>query len=169
MCFRSGVGRWRHEPDNEILRRLLNHVNQRFRFSYVLGNGPVSYVNDFNDADEELGEEKSGSPSDAGFKATDLSETNKLLIEIVAALKEIAGRQGTDLREKLGATNDLDERVVDELFEEEFDNLIRDDEQFHGVVDDLLDEIEKRFDLLDPTDVRAHQAGMATIMVVGNE
>ena len=30
--------------DAEVLRRLLNHVNQRFRFSYVLGNGSPAAV-----------------------------------------------------------------------------------------------------------------------------
>jgi hypothetical protein len=33
------------------------------------------------------------------------------------------------------------------------------DEQFHGVADDFLDEIEKRFDLLDPAQVRRTKQG----------
>src|SRR5262249_18820069 len=61
---------------------------------------------------------------------------------------------GTGLRERLEEENQSDERVVDELFEEEFDNLVRSDEQFHGIADDLIDEIERRFDLLDPAHVR---------------
>jgi ATPase subunit of ABC transporter with duplicated ATPase domains len=53
-CVSAAVlAAWRHAPDSEILRRLLNHVNQRFRFSYVLGNGPQFRVEDFDDADEE--------------------------------------------------------------------------------------------------------------------
>ena len=42
--------------DVEVLRRLLNHVNQRFRFSYVLGNVPIAAVrdSDFEDEEEEL-------------------------------------------------------------------------------------------------------------------
>ena len=43
--------------DVEVLRRLLNHVNQRFRFSYVLGNGPAAALRDlgFEDDEEEFG------------------------------------------------------------------------------------------------------------------
>lgn len=148
---------WRRASDSEILRRLLNHVNQRFRFSYVLGNGPVPHSTDFDDADEE--EDQPDLLSDAGFNSADLRETNRLLSEVIATLKGIAKRQGVELREKLDATSESDERVIDELFEEEFDNLIRDDEQFHRVVDDLLDELEKRFDLLDPARVRRTKQG----------
>ena len=38
-----------------MLRRLLNHVNQRFRFNYVLGNGPAvaPSSSDFDDDEEE--------------------------------------------------------------------------------------------------------------------
>ena len=45
----------RGENDAQVLRRLLNHVNQRFRFSYVLGNGPAtaSSASDFDEDDEE--------------------------------------------------------------------------------------------------------------------
>ena len=31
---------YRGDSDPEVLRKLLMHVNQRFRFNYVLGNGP---------------------------------------------------------------------------------------------------------------------------------
>src|ERR1700694_2224183 len=31
---------YRGDSDAEVLRKLLMHVNQRFRFNYVLGNGP---------------------------------------------------------------------------------------------------------------------------------
>ncbi|MGH2549452.1 MAG: hypothetical protein ACRDHN_08680, partial [Thermomicrobiales bacterium] len=143
-----------------ILRRLLNHVNQRFRFSYVLGNGPAAAVSDFDDADEE--EEKEKEPDlleGEGFKHVDLGETNQLLNRVVATLKEIAKHHGEKLRRDLGSATESDERVVDELFEEEFDNVIRDDEQFHAVADDLLDELEKRFDLLDLALVRRTKQG----------
>ncbi len=150
---------WRKVSDGEILRRLLNHVNQRFRFSYVLGNGPKPTVTDFDDADDEDDEPQADFLADDGFSPADLAETNQLLSRVVVAMKDIAKRHGDRLRQELGAATEGDERVVDELFEEEFDNVIREDEQFHTVVDDLLDEIEKRFDLLDPALVRRTKQG----------
>ncbi|MBX3500337.1 MAG: hypothetical protein KF889_12890 [Alphaproteobacteria bacterium] len=134
-------------PDAEVLRRMLNHVNQRYRFGYVLGNGPSSTKSDFDgmeDDDEEL-----ELTAEQAFEAVDLHETNEILASSVSRLRQIAQRHGDALRQELGATTEADERVVDELFEEVFDKAARDDEQFHEVVDDLFDEIEKRFDLLD--------------------
>jgi hypothetical protein len=148
----------RRAPDGEILRRMLNHVNQRFRFSYVLGNGPVSQVTDFDDSEEDDSDHESDLLSEK-YKPFELSDTNEVLRNAVAVLKNIAKRHGDDLRKELGVTNESDERVVEELFEEELDNIIRDDDQFHRVADELLDEIEKRFDLLDPTQVRRTKQG----------
>jgi len=44
------------EEDKEILRKLLSHVSQRFRFNYVLGNGPIKSVSDFDDDDDDENE-----------------------------------------------------------------------------------------------------------------
>lgn len=158
-CVSAAVlSAWHDATDSELLRRLLNHVNQRFRFSYVLGNGPQSRVVDFDDSDDD----ENDTPDLLGRQASnsiDMHATNQLLSSVLGILKEIAKRHGRGLREKLEAENQSDERVVDELFEEEFDNLVRNDEQFHEVTDDLLDEIEKRFDLLDPEQVRRTKRG----------
>ena len=160
-CVSTAVlSAWRGANDSEILRRLLNHVNQRFRFSYILGNGPLSRVNDFEDADEEEDVEGPDLLGGDTQKKLDMRATNEILSRALVVSTEIAKRHGTGLRERLEAANQSDdERVVDELFEEEFDNLVRNDEQFHTLVDDLLDEIEKRFDLLDPARVRRTKQG----------
>jgi hypothetical protein len=140
-CVSSPVlAAWRRAPDSKVLRRHLNHVYQRFRFSYVLGNGPQFRVADFDDADEE---EDAESPADLldkdGSKPIDLRQTNQIPSKTLTALKGIAKRHGDELRAKLGAVTASDERAIDELFEEDFDDLIRDDEQFHSIVDDLID------------------------------
>lgn len=155
----AALSAWRGASDTEILRRLLNHVNQRFRFSYVLGNGPQKRIADFDDGDED---EEQDIPDILGkqvAKNMDMRATNELLSRVLVDLKQVAKRHGTGLRENIEVQNQADERVTDELFEEEFDNLVREDEGFHGVADDLLDEIEKRFGLLDPARVRRTKQG----------
>jgi hypothetical protein len=64
-------------------------------------------------------------------------------------LQSIAVRHGDQLKTELGGTDEKDQRVVDELFEEELDRRLREDEEFHQVSDNLMDEIELRFSLLD--------------------
>ena len=154
--------------DAIVLRALLNHVNQRFRFSYVLGNGPKpeKSVSDFDDEDEDENENGVG-PTDVELfpdeehGAVDLSATDELLASSVRRLRELAER----LRGRLQAELDLsaeeedDKLALDELLEEELDALLRDDETFHQIADALMDEIEKRFDLLPPDTVTRNRQG----------
>jgi hypothetical protein len=136
--------------DTTILRRILSHVNQRFRFNYILGNGPSLNATDVNgDEDEdENTEEQGGFFTDDELNKIDLDTTNEILMQALTALKLTTARLSEGLRQELGAKGEYDERVIDELFEEKLDDLLRSDEAFHEIVDALMDEIEKRFDLL---------------------
>ena len=51
--------------------------------------------------------------------------------------------------------------MADEFFEEELDNLLRDEEDFHEAADAIMEEIEKRFDLLPPGKSPEDAAGLA--------
>lgn len=142
-CVSAAVlAAYRSESDSDQMRRLLTHVNQRFRFNYVLGNGPVKDTSDFdNDSND--------SNDDIDTESGDLQKrTNEVLSLALASVKEIAARYGESLRTELNATDEKDQRVIDELFEEELDNRMRDDETFQQVVDAVMDEIEERFALL---------------------
>ncbi len=146
--------------DAEVLRRLLNHVNQRFRFSYVLGTGPTiaACSQDF-DEDVEESEGEADLLSEDERDAIDLAGTEELLVRTVAKLRELARRLGDNLRADLDIRGDEDERVAEELFEEGLDSLLRDDEEFHQLADALMEEIEKRFDLLPPGKVQKTRQG----------
>lgn len=153
--------------DAEVARRLLDHVNQRFRFSYVLGrdafsdegledlvddddiveeNGPV----EFDDASWELDDEPAGT--------VDMDATRVLVHECVAQLRAVVEAHADEVRAAL-AEDDDDDRVVDEYIEENLDTELRQSEEFHLVIDRLSDEIEKRFTTLAAGDVRRTRQG----------
>ncbi len=150
----------RGADDAEVLRRLLNHANQRFRLSYVLGNGPTvaSRISDFDDEDVELDSEEA-LLFEEERDTIDVTRTTELLEATVAKLHGLAIRHRDGLRDELEVSGNDDERVAEELFEEELDNLLRDDEDFHQVADALMEEIEKRFDLLPPGKVKKTRQG----------
>src|SRR5439155_19345003 len=54
---------------------------------------------------------------------------------------------------------DSDERVIEELFEDCLDDRLREDEDFQQIADALLDEIERRFDLLTVGEVERTKQG----------
>jgi hypothetical protein len=87
---------WQDASDKEILRRLLNHVNQRYRFSYVLGSGPSSASNDFDEEDEEIQQE-----GEDELPSVDMASTNAVLADAIGLVKAIAARHGASLREVL--------------------------------------------------------------------
>ena len=122
-------------PDSDVLRLLLDHVNQRFRLSYVLGTvEPIDLEDLADDAWDERGD-------------FDLAETRKLLKSGVKRLRQIAHEHVPGLREGLEA-GESDEIVREELFEDALDNLLRADDRFQILADDLMDEIERRFEPL---------------------
>lgn len=139
---------YRGDSDAEVLRKLLMHVNQRFRFNYVLGNGSKGSASDDDDDAEEEGtlELVDENPVD---QVIDLEATNAVLAKCLIAVRSAASRHGDQLKAELGATDEKDQRVIDELFEEELDRRLREDDEFHRVSDDLMDEIELRFSVLD--------------------
>ena len=150
----------RDADDAEMLRRLLNHANQRFRFSYVLGNGPTlaSQSSDFDDDDVDL-EDEEDLLSEVEGDTIDVTGTAELLAETIEALRSLADRHRDALHAELGVDGDEDRSVAEELFEEELDNLLRDDEDFHQATDALMEEIEKRFELLPPGEVQKTRQG----------
>ncbi len=148
-CVSAGVlAAYRGDSPADQMRRLLSHVQQRFRFNYVLGDGPIKEAGDFDDDDT------------TGVPLSDrMIKTNAVLTRALVSLKEIAARHGTTLQIELGAQDEKDQRVVDELFEEELDSRTREDETFQLVVDELMDEIEERFSLLDEGKLQKTKVG----------
>jgi hypothetical protein len=155
-CISEAVlSAYRVDGDGEMLRKLLMHVNQRFRFNYVLGNGPQASVSE-NDEEEDAADLIDESAADS---AIDLDATNALLAKTLSALRVIAARHGDKLKAELGAIDEKDQRVVDELFEEELDRRLREDDEFHRISDELMDKIELRFSLLSDGTVRRSKQG----------
>jgi hypothetical protein len=137
---------YRRESDADVMEKLLQHVNQRFRFNYLLGNGAA--LNDEDD-DEEQDEAPLLADEDAVADAIDMQATNALLAGSLSVVRAIAAKHGGALKAELGAQDEKDQRVVDELFEESFGRILREDDEFHALSDRLMDEIELRFKLLE--------------------
>lgn len=163
VCISNAVRTaYQGKSDADVLRRLLQHVDQRMRFNYILGNGPpaegVLDEEDEDDFDEELNLGESELALEVS-DIIDLDKTNDLLIRAVNCVRKIATNQGAKLKAELDATDESDQRVVDELFEDELDLLLRQDEEYHAIADELMDEIELRFSKLTQGSLRKTKQG----------
>ena len=155
-CISEAVlSAYRGDGDAEVLRKLLTHVDQRFRFNYVLGNG----CQNRDDSDEENDEDeaKAALEESTADSAINLDDTNILLANALATVRALANDHCLQLKTKLGATTEKDQQVIDELFEEELDHGLRADDKFQLLGDDLIDEIELRFELLTEGRVRRNR------------
>ncbi len=159
---------YRQRSDEEIARLLLDHVNQRFRFSYVLGRGPTAIEDDSADddlvTDDDEGDEDDLDPNEYGN--VDLAATAQVVADAVDRVKAVVARHADDVIENLADVEE-DERVLAEFIEENLDADLRQSDEFHQIVDSLVDEIEKRFVALEVGDLKeSDRAGRAVVLGV---
>lgn len=148
-------------PERDTRRRLLEHADQRFRLSYVLGTfADPAAADDIEDEDEDS-DELFASEADAvgdeerrelrekldGYFARILNVSEVYRSRLAAE----AERQGIDLTNAPRADRErLEEAIEDEVTR---------DEAFDSLVDDILDDCEARFEGLDIGDVTRGRDG----------
>jgi hypothetical protein len=96
---------YRGDSDAEVLRRLLMHVNQRFRFNYVLGNGRKGPASDDDEEDDGTLNLVDENPVE---QVIDLEATNAVLSKCLAAVRYASKRHGDQLKSELGASGEKD-------------------------------------------------------------
>ena len=144
--------------DREVRQHLLDHVDQRFRFYYVLGNGPRPQGTGFGFRNRQAG----GNPtllSADEFGQMDMAYTDELLVQITTRLRGLASRLVNELSENLGVAGDEDESALNEQFEASLDSQLLSDNEFSEISDELMDEMKKRFGLLPSEGLRTTPDG----------
>lgn len=146
------------ETEEIILRRLLEHSEQRFRLSYMLGMLSVD-----SDTSDEFDDEVESPIShhdneDTSFEeARDVNEAERKEFEtrlknFIERVKKIAEELPKNLAEELG----LDPSKLSHEDREAFlqlldqvDFLIRDNEDAQSLIDDILSEVESKFSVIE--------------------
>ncbi|WP_456507317.1 hypothetical protein [Arthrobacter sp. TE12232] len=145
------------KSDEEVQRKLLDHLNQRHRFSYILGRGVAATGVEDDDYDDDE-DEPSDVVDDSVFDGIDMAATAVVLRECTDKLKSIVGKRTEYVRAQLEPSSD-DERTITELIEDEIQNQLHEAPEFHQIVDKLMDEMELRFDHLDAHQLKRNRQG----------
>lgn len=143
--------------DDEVQRKLLDHVNQRHRFSYILGRGAAAQTVDDDDYDDD-DDDVSAAIDDSAFDGIDMAATAAVLRDCTDTLKAIVAKRTAYLRAQLEPSSD-DERTITELIEDEVQNQLHETPEFHHIVDKLMEEMELRFDHLDTRQLKRNRQG----------
>lgn len=134
-------------PERDVVRRFLEHNELRFRLSYVLGN-PLTLQaaedDDQEDDSDEVGE--AGIPEEEKAKLLQalngyLSSIGELAEDARVCLDRFADEFGI----KVAEASKQDREVLQELVEDH----LPEEETFHKLVDDIFEDVESRFDLLE--------------------
>jgi hypothetical protein len=129
-------------------QRFLEHSDQRFRLSYILGT-LASEVDE--EEVEEAGEEfESAEELASEDRARFAAAIHQYLSRISSAANAASGKLEASLSFSLNSASQEDRDTFEELLED----YLRDEDEFHELVDDVLDDVESRFELLADGEIR---------------
>lgn len=167
----AGLAVFDDRPTVEVRSRLLDHVDQRFRLRYLLGDprqdSPTDHHHGARMFDSEADPTAAGSPADTSAKAStpgdpdqadataQPGDTTGIVTEIHRLLEEAIAAEVETMVSSGAATADTPE--------EELHVLLKDRLPLHStvveIVDFLISEIRARVEILAPTDVVASRDG----------
>jgi energy-coupling factor transporter ATP-binding protein EcfA2 len=148
-------------PPERIADRFLNHRDQKFRLSYVLGpwrTEEADAATEFSfDEDEPQGGNEEELPSQ------ELIENQETLEQFVARISALSNAVESQVSDDLGLdlvdASKEDREALQELIEEAFEAELHKQEDFHDLVQDVLDRVRTRFDLVRDGELHRESSG----------
>jgi len=143
---------------SEITRRFMEHGEQRFRLSYILGHlTPAKAVEDEEDLEDE--DDMEPVSEDAEVSSEEQQGFADRLKQFLTAIQSIAFRS----KEEIASHFDLDfakaSRQDRDVLQEMVEEQLSQDDEFHTLVDDILDEVEARFECVTTGEIQRGRDG----------
>lgn len=144
----------------EVARKLLEHSEQRFRLSYILGNWSILSKSEEEDelSDEDEGEEEYVIEQDV----ISLEERNKLVERLhnyLQSVQSLADISRDELETKLKFSWEDASKEDRDAFQELLEDELYNQEAFHRLVDNILDDVEERFEILQKGQIIREKGG----------
>jgi len=157
-------------PEDKVADRFLNHRDQKFRLSYLLGGWRKSDLEKPDDDEFSFENEEHVQLNDEeGLPHSERAKNRQTLtgyIDRASKLTQIVvTRLTTDLGESALAASGPDREAAQQLIEENFEGYLSQEEQFHELVQDVLDDVRSRFDLIDGGELRRGRSGWPELWV----
>ena len=148
---------------DKVADRFLNHRDQKFRLSYILGGWRKEEAPDTDDSlSFDEADEQPLLDEDASISADEQAVNRSVLEGFVNRIHELAASVTQELNEELGiapSMSDGDREAAQELIEEQFENLLTQSEGFHELVQDVLESVRTRFDLIKAEELIRKRSG----------
>lgn len=143
-----------NNSDAEVYRRLLEHNEQHFRLSYLLGSphtlkrsDPAETIEDYEDEEETLPEQDLSLIDDSERKKLleKLEAYFSIVLQLSAQAKSYFNERAIELGIPMENATPADKEVIYEFVEDDIYN----NEAFHELVDDILEEVEAKCDIFE--------------------
>ncbi|BAY60144.1 hypothetical protein NIES22_02010 [Calothrix brevissima NIES-22] len=166
---------WDKLSDEKLVTRLLNHQDQKFRLSYILGSWQIN--NNIDDEDDWEDEEDSSLKNDLEL---DVSTTGiptpderlkmqKILEGYVQRIQQMAENTIQNLNKELDEDVSLYRGKDREAAEELFDAEVQASDSFDELVNDIIEEIQQRFERLTVGNLLKRRTGWPEVWIYEND
>lgn len=147
-----------------VADRLLNHRDQKFRLSYILGSwrdGAVQDTEDDLSFDEP--EPTAIASGDDDLSDVERADNRKVLEDFINRVHALAASAHTRMLDALGvdlkAIRGADLEAARQIIDENFDTYLQHDDDFHELVQDILDNVRTRFDYVQVGQFQRRRSG----------
>ena len=160
----------REHSDERIAAALLEHREQRFRLSYLLGNWPQpqpreltddEYDMDFDDPVETAETEPLSDDEIVG--SVEINTNNERLNEYVGRIRDVATAVGARVTKDFGPFRELDDADDRQVWLEYFVDALYENQGFGRLSLDIMDVLAERFKLVGAGRFEASPTGWPTI------
>jgi len=137
--------------DKDIAAALLEHREQRFRLSYILGSWQQEQPEQEDD-EYEMGEEETEAATlaeDEIVAGTELTENKDRLSEYIIRIKEVAAAVQKQTAEKLGDFKGIDNPNKRQDWLEDFRDVLYENQDFTRLSLDIMEAVQHRFNLIE--------------------
>lgn len=151
-------------PLETVADRLLNHRDQRFRLSYILGSWRDGGIaNDEADLSFDESAPLEAVADEEPLSEAERAENRQVLEQYIARIKATAVSAQQGMFDALGvdpkAGKGADAEAARELVEENFDFYVQKEDDFHNLTQDILDKVRVRFDRIQVGELQRRRSG----------
>lgn len=156
---------WDSTSDGKLAERLLTHRDLRFRLGYVIGSWEQAAVAR-SAADDDWSYDENERTPQPDFESDGVLPTQSELAAGQAFLDSCLTRiraLAAEAKEQLQGTLDVDLQAVTgsekEAAQDLFEDFVQSLPDFDDLVNDIMDEVRRRFDRIDSGELRTHSNG----------
>lgn len=135
------------EPEEVVARRFLEHSEQRFRLSYLLGTLPSENEDDASDDDLDAMLGDSPPVDDVAFTFEERKAQREKLHAYLDRATRVAELSSSQMAQSLDISLKSASQEDRDTFEELLEDNLREQQEFQSLVDEIMDDIESRFEM----------------------